>query len=232
VVTRVVDSGVVSRNDASDLRSVIIRLDEEINDLGRVSNQLQEGVMRMRMVPVKALLSRVPRLVRDLALREGRQVHVRFSGEETELDKTVIEQLSDPLVHLIRNAISHGLETPAARTAAGKPAEGTLEIRAHHEGNMVILEVEDDGRGIDLERIRQRLVASGAAQAGDADRMSERELLSAVFLPGFSTSDSISDVSGRGVGLDVVKRNIEQLGGQVEVFTGPGARPGSRCASR
>ncbi len=223
VANGIIDSAALSKAEARDLRMVINRFDEATTDLGRVSNQLQGGVMRIRMVPVKTLFSRVPRLVRDLAVREGRQVRVVFSGEDTELDKTVIENLSDPLVHLIRNAIGHGIEAPGERVTAGKPVEARLEISAHHEGNMVILEVEDDGRGIDLDRGRQRLISSGLSTASETQRMSERDLLAALFMPGFSTSVEVSDVSGRGVGLDVVKRNIEGLGGQVEVFSSAGS---------
>jgi chemotaxis protein histidine kinase CheA len=222
VITRVIDSGSLSKNEARDLRMVINRFDEASTDLGRVSNQLQEGVMRIRMVPVKVLFSRVPRLVRDLSLREGRNVRVRFHGEETELDKSVIEQLADPLVHLIRNAIGHGLESPEERVAAGKAPEGRLEISARHEGNMVILDVYDDGRGIAFDRVRKRLVDSGLSTEADVDRLGDRELLSAIFLPGFSTSQKVGDVSGRGVGLDVVKQNIESLGGQIEVASQEG----------
>ncbi|MBK9966411.1 MAG: Hpt domain-containing protein [Holophagales bacterium] len=222
VLVRLVDSGRVGQVESRDLRHVLDRYDETTTDLGRVSNQLQEGVMRIRMMPVRTLFSRVPRLVRDLALREGKQVRVVFSGEETELDKTVIEQLSDPLVHLLRNSISHGLEAPADRAAAGKGSEGTLRIAARHQGNMVILDVEDDGRGIDLEAVRRVLVDRGLSSPVEAARLAPRDLMAALFLPGFSTARTVSDVSGRGVGLDVVKRNIESLGGQIEVFTDAG----------
>ncbi|MBI5442970.1 MAG: chemotaxis protein CheA, partial [Deltaproteobacteria bacterium] len=222
VLIRLLDSGRIGQVEARNLRHVLDRYDETTTDLGRVSNQLQEGVMRIRMMPVRTLFSRVPRLVRDLALREGKQVRVVFTGEDTELDKTVIEQLSDPLVHLLRNAISHGLETHSDRTAAGKAVEGTLRIAARHQGNMVILDVEDDGRGIDLEAVRRVLVDRGLSSQAEAARLAPRELMAALFLPGFSTARSVSDVSGRGVGLDVVKRNIESLGGQIEVFTEAG----------
>jgi two-component system, chemotaxis family, sensor kinase CheA len=178
--------------------------------------------MRIRMMPVRTLFSRIPRLVRDLSLREGREVAVTFSGEETELDKTVIERLSDPLVHLIRNAIGHGIESQEERLAAGKPAEGQLKVTARHQGNIVIIEVEDDGRGIDFERIRQRFAEAGLAPLSQVSRLDRRELLAALFLPGFSTAERVSDVSGRGVGLDVVKRNIESLGGQVDAASEPG----------
>jgi two-component system chemotaxis sensor kinase CheA len=222
VLVRLLDSGRIGQVEARNLRHVLDRYDETTTDLGRMSNQLQEGVMRIRMMPVRTLFSRVPRLVRDLALREGKQVRVVFAGEETELDKTVIEQLSDPLVHLLRNAISHGLETPSERSAGGKDPEGTLRITARHQGNMVILEVEDDGRGIDLESVRRVLVDRGLSSQVEAARLSPRDLMVALFLPGFSTARAVSDVSGRGVGLDIVKRNIESLGGQVEVFTDAG----------
>ncbi len=219
VILRLLESGHINSLEARNLRHVVDRYDEATTDLGRVSNQLQEGVMRIRMMPVRTLLSRVPRLVRDLAVREHRLVRLSFSGEETELDKTVIEQLSDPLVHLLRNAISHGIEPASERLAAGKPAEGTIHVAARHQGNMVIIEVSDDGHGIDFEAIRRGIVERGLGTAADAARLSQRDLLSAIFLPGFSTSRGVSDLAGRGVGLDVVKRNIEGLGGQIEVTT-------------
>lgn len=222
IINRLIDSGQLGKVEARDLRTVLTRHDEAMTELGRVSNQLQQGVMRIRMMPVRTLFSRVPRLVRDLAMREGRQAKVFFSGEDTELDKTVIERLSDPLVHLIRNAISHGLESPEERVAAGKPAEGRILISARHQGNIVIIEVEDDGRGIDFEKIRQRWAETGLGSAAQVARLTTRELLAALFLPGFSTAQTVTDVSGRGVGLDVVKRNIENLGGQVDVATEAG----------
>ena len=222
LVGRLVASGQAGKGEARDLRTVLTRYDEAMTELGRVSNQLQQGVMRIRMMPVRTLFSRIPRLVRDLALREHREVTVAFSGEDTELDKTVIERLSDPLVHLIRNAIGHGIEAPEERRAAGKPPEGRLRLSARHQGNIVILEVEDDGRGVDFERIRRRFTEAGLGSAAQASRLSHGELLAALFLPGFSTADRVSDVSGRGVGLDVVKRNIESLGGQVDATSEPG----------
>lgn len=222
IILRLLESGNLGTVDARDLRGALNRYDEATTDLGRVSNQLQEGVMRIRMMPVKTLFSRVPRLVRDLAIREGRSVKVTFTGEETELDKTVIEQLSDPLVHLIRNAISHGIEPPSDRLMSGKPAEGLLKISAQHQGNMVIIDVLDDGRGIDLEAVRRTLAGRGVSSMAEVQRLSQRELLAALFLPGFSTSEKVSDVSGRGVGLDVVKRNIESLGGQIDVSSEQG----------
>ncbi len=222
LANRLIDSGQLGTTDARDLRTVLTRYDEAMTEQGRVSNQLQQGVMLIRMMPVNTLFSKVPRLVRDLAMRESRRVKVVCSGEETELDKTVIERLSDPLVHLIRNAVSHGIESPEERLAAGKPAEGRLHISARHQGNIVIIEVEDDGRGVDFDKIRRRWVESGLGSAAQVARLSPRELMSALFLPGFSTAERVTDISGRGVGLDVVKRNIENLGGQVEATTDPG----------
>ena len=222
-LTQLVESGALGKFEMRDLRNLLNRHEEATTDLGRVSNQLQEGVMKIRMIPLRTLFSRVPRLVRDLALREGREVRVSFSGEETELDKTVIEQLSDPIVHLIRNAVSHGIESPAERRAAGKPAEGTLRIAARHQGNMVIIDVEDDGRGIEVESVRQRLLQTGKVSAQDVTRLSQQEIMGALFLPGFSTASEVTDVSGRGVGLDVVKGRMESIGGSVEIFTAKGA---------
>lgn len=220
--TSLLDSGRISKNEMRELRNLVNRYDEVTTDLGRVGNQLQEGVMKIRMLPLHTLFARVPRVVRDLGLREGKQVRVLFAGEDTELDKTVIEQLSDPLLHLIRNAIGHGIETPAERRAAGKPEEGTLQVAAHHQGNMVILEVTDDGRGVDLEAVRQRLVSTGTLAQADAARLAPRELHAALFAPGFSTAARVNEISGRGVGLDVVKGNIERIGGSVEITSEPG----------
>jgi len=176
-------------------------------------------VMAVRMLPIRTVFSRCQRLVRDLAHAQGKQVVLETSGEDTEVDKGVIEQIADPLTHLLRNAIDHGIETPEARRLAGKPEVGSLRLRAYQEGGNIHLEVADDGRGLDRERIARKAVQVGLLTA-DA-RATDDEIFGLIFRPGFSTAETVSQVSGRGVGLDVVRRNIETLGGSVTVHTEP-----------
>jgi two-component system chemotaxis sensor kinase CheA len=185
--------------------------------LNLITTELQEGVMKTRMQPIGNVWSRFPRLVRDLALQCGKQVTIEMEGSETELDKTIIEAIKDPLTHILRNSLDHGIETPEERRRAGKMASGRLHLRAYHEGGQVNIEISDDGAGVDLERVKQRAVQRGIVGAQQADRMSDRELTNLVFLPGFSTAEKVSNVSGRGVGMDVVKTNIEKIGGAVDL---------------
>ena len=185
--------------------------------LNLITTELQEGVMKTRMQPIGNVWSRFPRLVRDLALQCGKQVTIEMEGSETELDKTIIEAIKDPLTHILRNSLDHGIEKPELRLQAGKPASGRLHLRAYHEGGQVNIEISDDGAGIDVERVKQRAVQRGVIGAQQADRMSDRELSNLVFLPGFSTAEKVSNVSGRGVGMDVVKTNIEKIGGTVDL---------------
>jgi two-component system chemotaxis sensor kinase CheA len=190
--------------------------------LNLITTELQEAVMKTRMQPIGNVWNKFPRIVRDLALAFGKQVRLELEGSETELDKTIIEAVKDPLMHIVRNSMDHGLETPERRRAAGKPAEGTLTLRAFHEGGQVNIEIIDDGAGIDLERVRQKAVRSGLVSAEQAGRMSERELMNLIFRPGFSTAEKVTNVSGRGVGMDVVRTNIERIGGAVDVYSTPG----------
>ncbi len=183
--------------------------------LGRNTRELQESVMQIRMLPINVAFSRFPRLVHDLSQQLGKIVELRLVGEATELDKTVLEKLSDPLLHLVRNALDHGLETPAQRRAAGKPDSGVLELAAFHEGGNIIVEVRDDGAGLDRARILGRAIERGLLAAGAEP--TEEEVHQLIFSAGFSTATIVSDVSGRGVGMDVVRRNIESLGGQVQI---------------
>jgi two-component system chemotaxis sensor kinase CheA len=183
---------------------------------------LQEGVMKTRMQPIGSVWHKFPRVVRDLALQFGKQVQIEMEGSETELDKTIIEAIKDPLTHVIRNAIDHGIELPAERAAGNKPPEGRLTLRAFHEGGQVNIEVGDDGGGIHLDWLKQKAVERGQITAQDAARMSERETLNLIFLPGLSTAAAVTNVSGRGVGMDVVKTNIEKIGGTVDVHSVPG----------
>jgi two-component system chemotaxis sensor kinase CheA len=190
--------------------------------LNLIASELQEGVMKTRMQPIGTVWSRLPRVVRDLAQHLGKSVRVETEGRETELDRSVIEAVRDPLTHLVRNAVDHGIETPAERRALGKPAEALLRLRAHHEGGQVNIEISDDGRGLDLARIETQALQHGLVAEADLKRMTPREVANLVFLPGFSTADQVSSVSGRGVGLDVVKSNIERIGGQVDLQTWAG----------
>ncbi|HTV13127.1 MAG TPA: chemotaxis protein CheA [Acidobacteriaceae bacterium] len=185
--------------------------------LDMVTADLREAVMKARMQPVSHVFSRFPRLVRDLARGLSKQVRLELEGQETELDKSLLEAIRDPLTHAIRNAIDHGIEAPAVRRAAGKPAEGLLRLRAYHEGSHVVVEVHDDGAGMNLARIREKAVEQQLVPAQRAEQMSEREILQLIFLPGFSTAAAVTSVSGRGVGMDVVRTNVEKIGGKVDV---------------
>ena len=184
--------------------------------LNLITTELQGGVMKTRMQPIGNIWSKFPRTVRDLALDCGKQVRVEMEGQETELDKTLIEAIKDPLTHLVRNSVDHGIETPEVRQAAGKSPEGRLGLRAFHEGGQVNIEISDDGAGLDQE-IRNKAVQKGLISADQASRLTDREIVNLVFLPGFSTAEKITNVSGRGVGMDVVKTHIEKIGGTVDL---------------
>ena len=190
--------------------------------LNLITTELQEGVMKTRMQPIGNIWSKFPRTVRDVAVSCGKQVRIEMEGRDTELDKTIIEAIKDPLTHLVRNAVDHGIERPEVRVAAGKPAEGWLHLRAFHEGGQVNIEISDDGAGLDCEKIRQKAMQKGIVTSEQAVRMSDREVMGLIFLPGFSTAEKITNVSGRGVGMDVVKTNIEKIGGTVDVQSKPG----------
>jgi chemotaxis protein histidine kinase CheA len=190
--------------------------------LNLITTELQEGVMKTRMQPIGNIWSKFPRVVRDLATASGKQIRLEMEGKETELDKTLIEAIKDPLTHLVRNAVDHGVEMPEARVAAGKPAEGCLYMRAFHEGGQVNIEISDDGAGIDIERVKQKALEKGLITSDQAARMSDRELQNLIFLPGLSTAEKVTNVSGRGVGMDVVKTNIEKIGGMVDIQTRAG----------
>jgi two-component system, chemotaxis family, sensor kinase CheA len=185
--------------------------------LNLITTELQEGVMKTRMQPIGNIWSKFPRTVRDVATSCGKQVRIEMIGQETELDKTIIEAIKDPLTHLVRNSVDHGIERPEIRTAAGKPAEGCLTLRAYHEGGQVNIEIIDDGAGLSHERIRRKAVDRGLLSAEKAAHLSERDAVNLIFLPGFSTAEKVTNVSGRGVGMDVVKTNIEKIGGTVDV---------------
>ena len=203
-------------NGAGDAQN----LQEAIAAMDLTTQQLQEQVMAVRMMPIANVFRRFPRIVRDLASTLGKNVILETSGEETELDKQVIEEVSDPLTHLIRNAVDHGLETPAQRLAAGKPAEGRIHLRAFHEGGNVVIEIADDGAGINAQRVRQKALDRGLIATDAA--LTDEEAYQLIMLPGFSTAEKITDVSGRGVGMDVVKRNVEALNGSIGISSTPG----------
>ena len=189
--------------------------------LARTTNEIQESIMKVRMVPIGQVFDRFPRMVRDVAKARGKEVQLSISGAETDLDKTIVDEVGEPLMHLLRNCVDHGIESPEERERRGKPRHGTIALNAYHEGNQIIIEVTDDGNGIDLERVRARGIKQGLI--GSDDRLTDREIIELIFTPGFSTAEVISDVSGRGVGMDVVKKNITRLKGVFDVNTVPGA---------
>jgi two-component system, chemotaxis family, sensor kinase CheA len=196
------------------------RLFQGISELLQLTARLHDSVTAIRAQPVRSIFARMPRLVRDLATATGKDVRLEMSGEATEIDKTVIEELSDPLTHMIRNAVDHGIEPPAERLANDKPAQGTIRLSAEQRGNQIVIQVSDDGRGIARETMK-RLAQQKGLIASDA-AVSDEEIDNLVFLPGFSTAEKLSDISGRGVGMDVVRRNIQQLGGRIALRSEPG----------
>jgi two-component system chemotaxis sensor kinase CheA len=196
-------------------------LKDAVSQLDRHARELHERLMAVRMVPMKQLFGRFPRLIRDLSAATGKPVTLRMSGEDTELDKTVIEKVTDPLTHLVRNAVDHGLELPEERAAAGKSPEGVVEVKAYQQGGNIYVEVVDDGRGIDLERVRESAASMGLIRPDET--LSEEAALELLFQPGISTATRVSEISGRGVGMDVVRRNLEALGGSIAIQSTAGA---------
>jgi two-component system chemotaxis sensor kinase CheA len=192
----------------------------------KVVDELQESMMEVRMLPIGLLFNKFPRLVRDLARSTGKTVDFVMDGQDTEIDRSVIEKIKDPLVHLLRNAVDHGIETPAERRAAGKPETGRIELSAHHEQGYILITLEDDGKGIDPARIRQAAAGKGIIALDAAERLSDTETIDLIFAAGLSTAEATTEVSGRGVGMDVVKRQVESLNGmiQVESAVGRGTR--------
>ena len=192
---------------------------EQIEYLERITTNLHESVMKVRMVPIESVVNKFPRMIRDLSRKLGKKMELYMTGEDTELDRTVVDQIGDPLQHLLRNSADHGLEDNATRVERGKPEVGSIFLKAFQEGNNVIIEVGDDGNGIDVAAVRDKAVERGVITAEQAENMSQKEIINLLFLPSFSMAKKITDISGRGVGLDVVKSNIEALGGDVEVRT-------------
>ncbi|MFC4103546.1 chemotaxis protein CheW [Paenibacillus xanthanilyticus] len=197
-------------------------LTETVEHMARVSGDLQNIVLKLRMVPVESVFNRFPRMVRDIAKSLDKKIDLVITGAETELDRTVIDEIGDPLVHLLRNSCDHGIESIASRVAAGKPETGTVHLRAFHSGNNVFIEIEDDGNGINRERVKQIAIKNGVVTPEEAKRLTDNEINMLIFAPGFSTAEKISDLSGRGVGLDVVKSKISSLGGNVSVTSQEG----------
>ncbi len=209
-----------------DVADVAQNLTETTYAMARISDDLQDTIMKVRMVPVSSVFSRFPRLVRDLSRKSGKEVDLIMEGEETELDKSVVEVIGDPLVHLIRNAMDHGVEAEDVRVAAGKPAKGKVWLRAYHRGNSVAIEIEDDGKGIDPEKMREVAIRKGIISPEEAKALDDREAMELIFAPGFSSAETITDISGRGVGMDVVRTNIKNLKGSVAITSeiGKGTR--------
>lgn len=206
------------RNDTETLHA----LDLAVSQLDLLVSDLQNAVMKTRMQPIGRLFQKYPRIARDLARNLGKDVELVLAGEDTEIDKTMIEDLSDPIIHLIRNAVDHGVESASDRAAAGKPSKSELRLEARQEGDHIVILVADDGRGMDAERLRAKAVAKGLISEEEASTLDERQSYNLVFLPGFSMAEKISDVSGRGVGMDVVRTNIQKLNGAIEIRSQPG----------
>jgi len=197
-------------------------LNQVVSSISIVTTDLQIAVMKTRMLPIGKVFNKFPRLVRDLARELGKKVKLIIEGEDTELDKSIIEEIGDPLVHMIRNAVDHGIEPPEDRVQKGKPEEGTIWLKAYNEGNMIVIEIKDDGKGMDPEKLKQKAVEKGIITPQEAENMSDKESFMLVFKPGFSTAEKVTNVSGRGVGMDVVKTNIEKLNGIIEIDSIPG----------
>ena len=206
-----------------DFEQRIKEVAEAISQLNRVTTDLQTAVIKTRMQPIKKVLGKFPRMVRDLSRKMGKSIRLELVGEETELDKSVIEEIGDPLVHIIRNSIDHGIELPDDRVSHGKDPEGVVRISAYQEGNSIVIEINDDGRGIDVEKVKRKAIERGIITEEDSRRMTDAEAVNIIFLPGFSTADKVTDVSGRGVGMDVVRTNISKINGSVEVTTQKGS---------
>ncbi len=213
----------LDQKELKNMRAFTYRLGEAIASLSRTSNELQEGVMKVRMLPISQLFNRYPRLIHDLTHNTDKRVRLDIRGEETELDKMIVEELSDPLIHIIRNSVDHGIETAAERRSSGKDEMATLILEAYQESNHIVIEVTDDGRGLDFTRIRQKAVERGMVKPDEADGLTQRDLVRLIMAPGFSTAATITKTSGRGVGMDVVKKNIEKLNGTIEIESKPGS---------
>ena len=203
-------------------REVVEDLFEAIHQLGRVSDGIQQSVMDTRMVPIGPLFARFKRVVRDITRSTGKQARLEIRGESTELDKRMIDELGDPLVHLVRNSVDHGIESPETRQAAGKPCEGAVTLDAFHRGNSIVIQVRDDGKGLDAGRILQKCLEKGLVTKADADKMTPQQIYQKIWEPGLSTAEKVTEVSGRGMGMDIVKSKIDELSGSVDIDSTPG----------
>ena len=206
---------IASEYDIPELKEAVTIMDKSITSL-------QDEIMQIRMVRVERVFSKFPRMVRDLARKLGKKVEFVMEGLDTELDRTVLDEISDPLVHLVRNAVDHGIESPEERRSAGKSETGRIRLAAWREKNNIIIELEDDGRGLDVEKIKQKAIEKGLITTAEAETLSEDEIKMLIFAPGFSTKDEATEISGRGVGMDVVKTTVERLGGRVRVTSKKG----------
>jgi two-component system chemotaxis sensor kinase CheA len=226
IISKTMISHIVERLESEPLGATAEDLVKELRKasvyLDQVSKEIQASVLGIRMVPVKTIFTKFPRMLRDLAKGSGKKIELQMVGEETEIDKSLIEELSDPLIHLIRNSADHGIEQPDVRARAGKPETGTVVLRARHEGDSVLVEIEDDGKGIDPKVIRAKAVEKGILSAEKSEQLTDEEAINLIFLPGFSTAQTVTDISGRGVGMDVVKSNVRKLNGSVSVSSAVG----------
>ena len=207
----------------SEARSAVNYLTEAVHQLERVTDGIQRAVMETRMVPIGPLFNRFKRVVRDVTRLNGKNIQLVINGEKTELDKRMIDELGDPLIHLVRNAADHGIEAPDVRRQSGKPEQGTITLNAFHRGNSIVIQVSDDGKGLDTERILKKALDRNLITSGQAERMSRQEIFQLIFLPGLSTAEKVTEVSGRGMGMDIVKAKIEELSGTIELDSAPGA---------
>jgi two-component system chemotaxis sensor kinase CheA len=220
---------IIDRNHLKQIHSRLTRLNsnyDQINEtiahLGQIADQLQEQIMRIRMLPIGSVFSKFPRMVHDMSRKVGKSVNVVVHGEETEMDRSMIDEIYDPLIHLIRNSVDHGIEMPQERLASGKPEAGTVTLTARHEQGRIILTVEDDGRGIDAERLRHKAIQKGLISAEEAAGLTEVQSINLMFLAGLSTVEQVTEFSGRGVGLDIVKTNIQHVNGTIDIESQPG----------
>ena len=209
-------NGLISIGDTLGRDRTKDGFNEQIEYLERITTNLHESVMKVRMVPIESVVNRFPRMVRDLSKKLNKSIDLFMSGEDTELDRTVIDEIGDPLMHLLRNSVDHGIEDRAKRVAAGKPEKGTVTLDAYQDGNNVVIEVGDDGGGRNLDKIKAKAIDRELITMDQAEQMLDKDALDLIFSPGFSTADTVTDISGRGVGLDVVKNKISNIGGNIE----------------
>src|SRR5690606_23282805 len=196
-------------------------LTETVEKISRVTSNLQTNILNIRMVPIETVFNRFPKMIRQLARDLGKKIRLHIVGQDTELDRTVIDEIGDPLIHLLRNSADHGIEMPEERKVLGKPEEGKILLKAYHSGNQVFIEVEDDGAGIDRDKVLQKALEKGIVSHEESSQLTDQEIYELIFASGFSTAEKVSDISGRGVGLDVVKNTIESLGGIITVSSEP-----------